>query len=132
MSYRRLTVCVSDPGPHADKPGFSDGMSRIAPETGTHSPRVSRQLARMDHEVIVAHARNVRLIGESSRKDDQLDARTLARLAQMDHGLLGPVRHRSAEAQIQLTAIRARAALVSSRTAPVYPSSKSRAYVIAR
>jgi transposase len=43
---------------------------RIALETGTHSPWVSRQLARMDHEVIVAHARNVRLIGESSRKDD--------------------------------------------------------------
>jgi transposase len=93
--------------------------SRIALETGTHSPWVSRQLARMDHEVIVAHARNVRLIGESSRKDDQLDARTLARLARIDPGLLGPVRHRSAEAQIQLTVIRARAALVSTRTALV-------------
>jgi transposase len=69
---------------------------RIALETGTHSPWVSRQLARMDHEVIVAHARNVRLIGESSRKDDQLDARTLARLARIDPGLLGPVKHRSA------------------------------------
>ena len=91
--------------------------SRIALETGTHSPWVSRQLARMDHEVIVAHARNVRLIGESSRKDDQLDARTLARLARIDPGLLGPVRHRSAQAQIQLTVIRARAALVSTRTA---------------
>ncbi len=92
---------------------------RIALETGTHSPWVSRQLARMGHEVIVAHARNVRLIGESSRKDDQLDARTLARLARIDPGLLGPVRHRSAEAQIQLTVIRARAALVSTRTALV-------------
>jgi len=53
--------------------------SRIALETGTHSPWVSRQLSEMGYEVIVAHARNVRLIGESSRKDDQLDARTLAR-----------------------------------------------------
>ena len=88
--------------------------SRIAVETGTHSPWVSRQLAQMGHEVIVAHARNVRLIGESSRKDDQLDARTLARLARIDPGLLGPVRHRSAKAQIQLTVIRARAVLVSS------------------
>src|SRR5580765_15813 len=42
--------------------------SRMALGTGTHSPWFSRQLARMDHEVIVAHARNVRLIGESSRK----------------------------------------------------------------
>src|ERR1700704_6824802 len=93
--------------------------SRIALETGTHSPWVSRQLARMDHEVIVAHARNVRLIGESSRKDDQLDARMLARLARLDPRLLSPVQHRSAEAQIHLTVIRARAALVSTRTALV-------------
>jgi transposase len=93
--------------------------SRIALETGTHSPWVSRQLSQMGHEVIVAHARNVRLIGESSRKDDQLDARTLARLARIDPGLLGPVRHRSAKAQIHLTVIRARAALVGTRTALV-------------
>jgi transposase len=92
---------------------------RIALETGTHSPWVSRQLSQMGHEVIVAHARNVRLIGESSRKDDQFDARTLARLARIDPGLLGPVRHRSAKAQIHLTVIRARAALVSTRTALV-------------
>jgi transposase len=93
--------------------------SRVALETGTHSPWVSRQLTQLGHEVIVAHARNVRLIGESSRKDDQLDARTLARLARIDPGLLGPVQHRSAEAQIHLTAIRARAALVGARTALV-------------
>jgi len=93
--------------------------SRVALETGTHSPWVRRQLSQMGHEVIVAHARNVRLIGESSRKDDQLDARTLARLARFDPGLLGPVRHRSAQAQIHLTVIRARAALVGTRTALV-------------
>jgi transposase len=34
--------------------------SRIALETGTHSPLVSRQLTELGHEVIVAHARNVR------------------------------------------------------------------------
>ena len=93
--------------------------SRIALETGTHSPWVSRQLARLGHEVVVAHARNVQLIGNSSRKDDQFDARTLARLARIDPGLLGPVQHRSAEAQIHLTIIRARAGLVSARTALV-------------
>ena len=76
--------------------------SRIALETGTHSPWVSRLLTQLGHEVIVAHARNVRLIGESSRKDDRLDAKTLARLARIDPGLLGPVRHRSAKAQIHL------------------------------
>jgi transposase len=93
--------------------------SRIALETGLHSPWVSRQLTQLGHEVIVAHARNVRLIGESTRKDDRLDARTLARLARIDPQLLSPVRHRSAEAQAQLTVIRARAALVGARTALV-------------
>ena len=55
--------------------------SRVALEVGTHSPWVSRRLSDLGHEVIVAHARNVRLIGESRRKDDRLDAQTLARLA---------------------------------------------------
>src|SRR6202453_4170019 len=93
--------------------------SRIALETGTHSPWISRQLGQYGHEVIVAPARNVRLISESSRKDDRLDARTLGRLARIDPALLSPVRHRSAKAQIHLTVIRARAALVSTRTALV-------------
>jgi transposase len=39
--------------------------SRMALETGTHSPWVSRVLSELGQEVIVAHARNVRLIGES-------------------------------------------------------------------
>jgi transposase len=93
--------------------------SRIALETGMHSPWVSRLLSELDHEVIVAHARNVRLIGESRRKDDRLDARTLARLARIDPQLLSPVKHRSAQAQADLTVIRARASLVRARTALV-------------
>jgi transposase len=93
--------------------------SRIALETGTHSPWISRQLSQYGHEVMVAHARNVRLISESSRKDDRLDARTLGRLARIDPALLSPVRHRSAKAQIHLTVVRARAALVGTRTALV-------------
>src|SRR5262249_7873753 len=39
--------------------------SRIAMETGTHSPWVSRLLKALEHEVIVAHAQNVRLIVKS-------------------------------------------------------------------
>jgi len=93
--------------------------SRIALETGVHSPWVSRLLSELGHEVIVAHARNVRLIGESRRKDDRLDAQTLARLARIDPQLLCPVRHRSAKAQADLTVIRARAGLVRARTALV-------------
>src|SRR2546427_8070952 len=94
-------------------------QSLIAMETGTHSPWVSRLLTELGHEVIVAHAQKVELIIKSSRKDDRHDARTLARLARIDPELLGPVRHRSAKAQIHLTVIRARAELVSARTALV-------------
>src|SRR5256714_7013831 len=93
--------------------------SRIALETGTHSPWVSRVLSAVGHEVIVAHARKVRLIGESRKKDDRLDAQTLARLARIDPQLLCPVKHRSAKAQADLTVIRARAGLVRARTALV-------------
>jgi len=92
---------------------------RIAMETGTHSPWVSRLLRELGHEVIVGHAQKVRLITKSRRKDDRLDARTLARLARIDPELLSPVKHRSAQAQLHLTEIRARAVLVSARTALV-------------
>jgi transposase len=92
---------------------------RIAMETGTHSPWVSRLLTALGHEVIVGHAQKVRLITKSRRKDDRLDARTLARLARIDAELLSPVKHRSAQAQLHLTEIRARAGLVGARTALV-------------
>src|SRR6202451_1648768 len=92
---------------------------RMALETGMHSPWVSRLLSELGHEVIVAHARNVRLIGESRKKDDRLDARTLARLARVDPELLGPIQNRSARAQADLIMIRARAGLVRARTALV-------------
>src|SRR5208337_1681916 len=106
--------------PKAMKEGFGGmPLSRIALETGMHSPWVSRVLSALGHEVIVAHARNVRLIGESRKKDDRLDARTLARLARIDPQLLCPVRHRSARAQAGLTLIRAQAGLVRARTALV-------------
>jgi transposase len=90
--------------------------SRVALETGTHSPWISRLLSELGHEVIVANARKVRLIGESRKKDDRLDAQTLARLARIDPELLCPVKHRSAQAQADLAMIRARAGLVRART----------------
>jgi len=86
--------------------------SRIGLEIGTHSPWISRLLSALGHEVIVANARKVRLIGESRKKDDRLDAQTLARLARIDPELLYPVKHRSAQAQADLMMIRERAGLV--------------------
>jgi len=89
---------------------------RIALEVGTHSPWVSRLLTSLGHEVIVANARQVKLISQSSRKDDRLDAQTLARLARVDPLLLRPIRHRGQQAQGHLMVIRARAVLVETRT----------------
>jgi hypothetical protein len=54
-------------------------------------------------------------MGESRKKDDRLDARTLARLARIDPQLLSPVKHRSAQAQADVTVTRARAGLVRAR-----------------
>jgi transposase len=51
---------------------------RIAVEVGIHSPWISRLLSSLGHEVIVANARQVKLISQSTRKDDKLDAHTLA------------------------------------------------------
>src|SRR5215469_7029868 len=95
------------------------GRARIAIEVGTHSPWVSRLLQSFGHEVIVANPRQVKLITESSRKDDRLDAQTLARLARIDPQLLRPIHHRSEEAQMALMAIRVRAALISARSSLV-------------
>ena len=119
-SGRILTESKTATSPNAMEAVFGAmPRSRIALETGMHSPWVSRLLSKLGHDVIVAHARNVRLIGESRRKDDRLDAQTLARLARIDPQLLSPVKHRSARAQADLTLIRARAGLVRARTALV-------------
>jgi transposase len=92
------------------------GICRIALETGTHSPWVSRMLQKYGHDVVVANARHVRLICDSDRKNDRVDARTLARLARIDKDLLHPIRHRSEKAQADLAMLRARDALVQVRT----------------
>ncbi len=77
---------------------------------------VSWCLKDLGHEVIVANARRARLIAESNRKNDRLDAKTLARLARIDPELLSPIQHRGEQAQADLMVIRARAALVEVRT----------------
>jgi transposase len=90
--------------------------TRFVIETGTHSPWVSRLLTAMGHSVVVANARKLRMIYESDRKNDRLDARMLARLGRADVELLAPVRHRSARAQADLAVVRGRDALVAART----------------
>lgn len=89
---------------------------RIALETGTHSPWVSRLLSGWGHEVIVANPYKVRLIGNSRRKNDRVDALTLADLASVRPRLLSPIEHISAEAQADRGVLRGRDALVRART----------------
>lgn len=89
---------------------------RVAIEVGAHSRWVSRLLTELGHEVYVANARQLKLISHSTRKDDRLDARTLAQVARVDPDLLRPIRHRSEQAQQDLAVIRVRAALVDART----------------
>jgi transposase len=92
------------------------GACRVAVEAGTHSGWVSRLLEEMGHEVLVGNPRRLRVIWDSDRKDDDRDAETLARIARVDPNLLHPIHHRGAEAQADLAVIKARAALVATRT----------------
>jgi transposase len=85
-------------------------------ETGTHARWVAELLESLGHEVIVANAREVRLIYGGRRKNDQLDAEALARLGRFDPKLLNPVTLRSRCAHADRAIIRARAQLVELRT----------------
>lgn len=89
---------------------------QIAIEIGTHVHWVKDALEGLGHEVIVANARQVRLIYRNDRKSDRMDAEFLARLARMDPKLLAPVKLRTGECQNDLMVIRARENLVRVRT----------------
>ncbi len=52
----------------------SEPSLRIAIETGTHSPWVSRVLEECGHKVLVANARKLRLIYSNKQKTDEVDA----------------------------------------------------------
>lgn len=90
--------------------------SRVAIETGTHALWVSEHLSSLGLDVIVANARELSAITGSDRKKDKQDARKLAMYARVDVRILRPVKLRSSTAQADLALIRARAALVESRT----------------
>lgn len=100
--------------------GFqSFAKSKIALEAGTHSPWISRHLAAMGHDVVVANPRKVALIGQSTRKNDQADAAKLAILAHTNQRLLFPIQHRGEQSQADLAMIRTREELVQLRTSAI-------------
>jgi transposase len=102
--------------PAMDKVLSSYPRSRVVLEVGTHSPWVSRCVARHGHEGIVANPRRVRLIAENDSKTDGVDAELLARLGRVDSSLLKPIVHRGAQAQKDRILLQARDGLVRART----------------
>jgi transposase len=88
----------------------------IVLEAGGSSPWVSRLLEEVGHEVIVCSPRRVRLIAESTLKNDKIDAEVLARLLRMDPAFLKPIRHRSEKAQLLRSKLLVRRSLVEART----------------
>lgn len=89
---------------------------RVVLEVGTHSPWVSRCVAKHGHEAIVANPRRVRLIAENDSKSDGVDAELLGRLGRVDPSLLRPIVHRGAQAQRDRILIQTRDGLVRART----------------
>lgn len=88
----------------------------VVMEAGSHSPWVSRLLEELGHPVVVCDPRRLKLISQSDSKNDRADGRMLARVGAGMPELLKVVKHRSAEAQKDLTVIRSRARLVEVRT----------------
>jgi transposase len=89
----------------------------VAIEAGTHSPWISRILEEIGHRVLVGNPRKLRVIWDSDDKCDDRDSEMLARIARFDPHLLYPIHHRGQEAQMDLAVIKARSALMKSRSA---------------
>ena len=88
----------------------------MAIEVGTHSPWISALLESFGHTVYVANPRRMESIHKNRRKNDKVDARTLARLVRADPELLYPIRHRGVEVREDLVVLRARESLITVRT----------------
>lgn len=129
LGDRYIQVCVLDEAgeiveesrlptkPAALKRRFSLGEPlRMVLEAGTHSPWVSRLLADLGHDVLVANPRKLRLIYQNDSKSDRVDAEYLARVGRLDPSLLAPLHHRSSETQEDLALLRSRNCLVRART----------------
>jgi transposase len=96
---------------------FSQGTGWcVVLEVGTHSPWVSRALAALGHDVIVANPSALYGARRRRHRNDRLDAEFLARQGRADRRLLHPIQHRTAQAQEHLEVVRARDQLVQTRT----------------
>jgi transposase len=91
-------------------------VSRVVVEVGTHSAWIQELIAGLGHEVLVANPRMMEGSKRRRRKNDRIDAGKLARLGRVDPKSLYPIRHRSGQVRADLLVLRARDALVASRT----------------
>jgi transposase len=88
----------------------------VALEAGTHSSWTSHMLDALGLTVYVAHPSKVRAIWKTDFKDDERDAIMLAQIAQFNPKMLHPITHRSHDTQMDLAVIKARDALIRTRT----------------
>jgi transposase len=88
---------------------------RVVLEVDCQSPWISRLLESLGHEVLVANARQVRLIPAQANKSDRVDAETLARLGRFDPKLLRAIENRGESVQVDRALLKARDLLVRSR-----------------
>lgn len=93
--------------------------SRVVMEAGTHSPWISRSVAEIGHEVLVANPRRLRFIYASQNKSDRVDAEALSRVGRLDPKLLSPIQHRGSAAQETRTMLQTREVLVRMRTTAI-------------
>ena len=97
---------------------YFEGLApgRVVLEAGGQSPWIQRLLKGLGHDAIVVNPHRVRLIAESLVKDDRRDAVLLADLGRMAPLALYRVEHRSAQEQVDLAVLRARALVVKQRS----------------
>jgi transposase len=95
---------------------FTRARAHVVIEVGAQSRWVSELLQQLGHRVTIANPRRVALIAQNDNKSDRTDAELLARLGRSDPSLLSPMKHRSSEAQADLTIAKSRDALVGART----------------
>lgn len=90
--------------------------SAVALEAGAQSRWAAELIESCGHKVYVSNVRKVPYLYQADDKDDPGDAFKLGELLYLKPRLLHPIQHRSREMQQDLTWIRAREALVESRT----------------
>ena len=92
------------------------GRLRVVLETGGHTNWMRRLVAGLGHEVLVADARQLRLISQSCAKNDRNDAYWLAELGRTNTDLLAPVAARDEPVEQHRSWLRGRETMVEART----------------